>query len=110
MLDKWSRIVTIAGRDPSREIRLMRGSRCTTEPPEAAVAKGASTPGFGSRHPPAAHFLPHAGKISLRLVRVPDCGHWLLVWLLIWALGHRYYQWLSLCSLSTTRRRPSRSR
>ena len=75
MLDKWSRIVTIAGRDPSREIRLMRGSRCTTEPPEAAVAKGASTPGFGSRHPPAAHFLPHAGKISLRLVRVPDCGH-----------------------------------
>src|SRR5262249_48983233 len=37
MLDKRSHVVTIAGRDPSREIRLMRGSRCTTEPPDAGV-------------------------------------------------------------------------
>ena len=71
MLDKRSRVVTVAGRDPPREVRLMRGSRWRTEPPEA----GADLANPGRRIADYERLLMHemsicSVRISWQAVRV----------------------------------------
>ena len=74
MLDKRSRVVTVAGRDPPREVRLMRGSRWRAEPPEA----GADLANPGRRIADYERLLMHemsicSVRISWQAVRIFTC-------------------------------------